>query len=511
VQDDSRRRYARPGEFEVPAEGETSASILESDSFKQRMGGELNAERKGPAPPSSQARPHPGLSPDRRTPAPPAPLLSPPRPAELTPRRSVAPPTPQALPKLQLNPIPRLSPSPRGPNPVPREVPPGVQRNPRYTNPAQLVDRAPLAVQRHAVSRTLAPLTSNAMARKRVSARFELLPDRKPLWDRLGWSAAGQLAALGLMLLSPMIFPQEMQTALKFDYVELLQPVTHIEIPPTPPPPPPPKIKPKVLPREPKPIAPKPKTVEVVPPELSPRQPHIFMVVKPQLPKVHIVEVKPVEFKPILAQPEIVLTSHEPKRPKEELKAPILRPMRTKEDLNAPSLGLGTVAATVVAAANKVQTGGLGDPNGVHGPANPSKAANINQAGSPNLPGGPGYGNGTGGAQGARGTLASASDGGRNSGSPAVAANAAVDILNKPNPAYSSEARTIRLEGDVVLEVVFLASGQVKVIGVLSGLGHGLDEAAIQAAERIRFRPALRNGQPIDFHARVRIEFRLAN
>ena len=104
-------------------------------------------------------------------------------------------------------------------------------------------------------------------------------------------------------------------------------------------------------------------------------------------------------------------------------------------------------------------------------------------------------------AQGARGTLASPSDGGKNSGSPAAAVNAAVDILNKPNPAYSSEARTMRLEGDVVLEVVFLASGQVKVIRVLSGLGHGLDEAATQAAERISFKPALRNGQPIDHRA----------
>jgi TonB family protein len=51
----------------------------------------------------------------------------------------------------------------------------------------------------------------------------------------------------------------------------------------------------------------------------------------------------------------------------------------------------------------------------------------------------------------------------------------------------------------------------VQVIRVVSGLGHGLDEAAMQAARQIRFRPALRNGQPVDFHAHVRIEFRLAN
>jgi len=86
---------------------------------------------------------------------------------------------------------------------------------------------------------------------------------------------------------------------------------------------------------------------------------------------------------------------------------------------------------------------------------------------------------------------------------------AAVDILSMPNPVYSNEGRTLRMEGDVVLEVVFLASSQVQVTRVVSGLGHGLDEAAIQAAKQIHFRPAKRDGLPVDSPARVRIEFRL--
>jgi TonB family protein len=45
---------------------------------------------------------------------------------------------------------------------------------------------------------------------------------------------------------------------------------------------------------------------------------------------------------------------------------------------------------------------------------------------------------------------------------------------------------------------------------VVSGLGHGLDEAATRAAQQIKFKPAKRDGQPVDFPARVRIEFRLA-
>jgi len=59
--------------------------------------------------------------------------------------------------------------------------------------------------------------------------------------------------------------------------------------------------------------------------------------------------------------------------------------------------------------------------------------------------------------------------------------------------------------------VIFLASGQVKVIRVVSGLGFGMDEEAIHAAQRIRFTPALRDGKPVDFSARIRIEFRLVN
>jgi hypothetical protein len=46
---------------------------------------------------------------------------------------------------------------------------------------------------------------------------------------------------------------------------------------------------------------------------------------------------------------------------------------------------------------------------------------------------------------------------------------------------------------------------------VVSGLGFGMDDEAIQAAERIRFTPAMRDGKRVDFPARVRIEFRLVS
>jgi len=317
---------------------------------------------------------------------------------------------------------------------------------------------------------TLSPPRS-PQVKQGVSARFELLPDAKPRWNQVGMSAAGQLVILGLALLSPMIFPQTMKTALKFDVIELMQPVTQIPVAPETPKPPAPQ-------RPPKPKVPELKLEGPEPPPLVPQQPHVFLNLKPLMPKAHTVEEKPPELKQNLKQPEIVLSSNGPKPP-------------------APD--------TVNAALSKVQTGGFGEPNGIAGPGNPNRRGNIDHAGSPGLPGGPGFGNGTGGAQGLRGTVAS--DG---SGWSAAALSAAPPTIRyKPNPAYSAEGLERKIQGDVVLEVIFLASGQIKVTRVVSGLDFGMDDEAIHAAQRIRFTPAMLDGKPVDFSARIRIEFRL--
>jgi TonB family protein len=84
-----------------------------------------------------------------------------------------------------------------------------------------------------------------------------------------------------------------------------------------------------------------------------------------------------------------------------------------------------------------------------------------------------------------------------------------VEILFKPHPSYSAEARNLHLEGQVSLEVVFQASGAVKVVRVIRGLGHGLDEAAQQAALQVRFKPATRSGAPVDTNATISITFEL--
>jgi TonB family protein len=59
--------------------------------------------------------------------------------------------------------------------------------------------------------------------------------------------------------------------------------------------------------------------------------------------------------------------------------------------------------------------------------------------------------------------------------------------------------------------VVFRSSGEVEVLSVERGLGHGLDESAKAAARKIRFKPAQRQGQPVDYNATVHIVFELAS
>jgi TonB family protein len=85
-----------------------------------------------------------------------------------------------------------------------------------------------------------------------------------------------------------------------------------------------------------------------------------------------------------------------------------------------------------------------------------------------------------------------------------------VEIVLKPTPEYTDEARSARIEGTVSLELEFTAAGGVRVLRVVRGLGHGLDEAAAQAALRIRFKPAQSDGRSVDSRATVHITFRLS-
>lgn len=348
-----------------------------------------------------------------------------------------------------------------------------------------------------------------------------MLPEGKSNWQRFGFSAILQLTILGFFVIVPLLYPEQMKTSIKYAYTSIAQPIT--EIPVAPPPPPPPKVKvaaPKVEP---------PRPVE--PPKLNPQQPHIFanlVAPKTSQPKIEKVEIKDPELTPKFETAKIDIKENGPKRPKDDVKL---------NNMNSGSAAPATVKAPI----EKVQTGGFGDTNGVAGKGDPNHATNVARLGSPALPGGEGYGNGTGGKNGIAGTVASsgfgngtaiAPQGGNGKKGQVVAggfgsvdtsteapkkkqqasgpADTQPEILDKPKPEYTAEGRSLKIEGDVVLDLVFLANGTIQIKGVVSGLGHGLDEAAVKAAQQIKFKPAKLQNQPVDFPARVRIQFRLA-
>src|SRR3954465_13275147 len=221
---------------------------------------------------------------------------------------------------------------------------------------------------------------------------------------------------------------------------------------------------------------------------------------------------------------------------------PASAPVMPKQIVRTNVFSTGSSAPqTIERAPQQVQTGGFGDPNGVPARTTQTRAVNIAQSGGFDMPTGPGYGNGTGGANGVRGVVASTgfgngvATGNAPTASPgavrqagfgsadvpapttvqarpahAVASIVPAEILSKPTPTYTDEARSKRIEGEVLLEVVFEASGKLHVVRIVQGLGHGLDDSAVHAAEQIRFKPALRDGQPSDSTAVVHIIFQLA-
>jgi len=82
--------------------------------------------------------------------------------------------------------------------------------------------------------------------------------------------------------------------------------------------------------------------------------------------------------------------------------------------------------------------------------------------------------------------------------------------LRNPPPVYPHRAREQGWEGTVLLEVEVLSSGRCGTVNVLSSSGHAiLDQAAVEAVQRWRFRPAKRWSQPVAFWVEIPMTFQL--
>jgi len=336
-----------------------------------------------------------------------------------------------------------------------------------------------------------------------------LLPEKKWNWRTFA-ASYGILAGLILLLIVVGIMATDtILPAVSYHVTELI---------------PRPALKPEPLPK-PKPL---PVHAKLLPPEPVFQAPKLIVPKEVRAPKPQPQEIEP---------PKVVVNNFAPA---------VLKPMSGARPvlIHTGEFAGSSATPTMNAPIEKVQTGGFGDPNGLKPSANskPNGKLIASTAGAFDMPVGPGQGNGSGGANGIKGTVASADFGngvatggqgnGRRSGqgvqtsgfgSQEIAQNTphvqrmdsgpaatSVEITYKPNPIYTDEARNLKLEGEVLLEVQFGANGQLHVNRVVRGLGHGLDEAAIAAANKMRFKPASKSGQAIDSTAIVHVVFQLA-
>jgi TonB family protein len=183
-------------------------------------------------------------------------------------------------------------------------------------------------------------------------------------------------------------------------------------------------------------------------------------------------------------------------------------PKTSREQITPPAIVISNASpklpvppTVVVPQLNIPQVGPLGDPiSHVLGPA----------SNGPGSSGGIGSGN-DGGVGGGRGPgVGPGEGGGIGGGAYRIGGGVSSPVaIYDPDPEYSEEARKEKYQGTVVLWLVIGADGLPKQMRVQRSLGMGLDEKAMEAVKKWRFKPAMRNGQPVPVQVNVEVNFRL--
>src|ERR1035437_3963187 len=133
-----------------------------------------------------------------------------------------------------------------------------------------------------------------------------------------------------------------------------------------------------------------------------------------------------------------------------------------------------------------------------------------NPSNGPGSGGGIGSGSGGGVGSGKGGGVGPGEGGGVGGGVYGVGGGYVQPVaIYHPDPEYSDEARKAHLQGIVVLECVVDENGRPQGFKVSRSLGLGLDEEAIKAVSKWRFKPGLKNGKPVAVTAQVYVGFHL--
>ena len=85
------------------------------------------------------------------------------------------------------------------------------------------------------------------------------------------------------------------------------------------------------------------------------------------------------------------------------------------------------------------------------------------------------------------------------------------EVLNEVKPSYTADAMRNKVQGIVMVEAVVLPDGTVGQVRVVRSLDQtfGLDQEAIKAVRRWRFRPGTRLGQPVPVLVEIELTFTL--
>jgi len=230
-----------------------------------------------------------------------------------------------------------------------------------------------------------------------------------------------------------------------------------------------------------------------------------------------------------LEKPKIKIPRIETKpEARPETKLPVI-----KEAMALPKFAAAK-PAVALAAQPKPALVHLGDLNGVTPNPNATRPATVAALGNPyggmqgsataprGIVGSAGFGDGNrsgsggNGGAGGRGRVAAAGIPGMTSPSPSSitayeqAKTTPPVLISHSQPEYTTEARQLKIEGNVVLRVTITTSGQMIVHSVIRGLGHGLDDAAMRSAPTYKFQPATKDGQPVEYTTNIIIKFQTA-
>ena len=77
------------------------------------------------------------------------------------------------------------------------------------------------------------------------------------------------------------------------------------------------------------------------------------------------------------------------------------------------------------------------------------------------------------------------------------------------DPEYTDEALAVGIEGRVTVSGTIGSDGAAKDIKIVKGLGHGLDEKAVECFQKWRFQPATRKGDPVEVGVAALVIFKL--